>query len=124
MVFASSVGFVLPNGATRSPDGSWVLREQMESISDKQLEKFLPLCPYFVIEILSPTDSLRLTLEKMEEYIANGAKLGWLINPRNKQVHVYRPGSDVEILEDPASVSGDPELPGFVLNLEAVWRVR
>ena len=96
----------------------------MALISDKQMDKFLPLCPDFVVEILSPTDSIRLTLEKMAEYIANGAKLGWFINPRNKTVHVYRPGCEVEILEEPESVSADPELPGFVLKLDAVWHLR
>lgn len=124
MIFDSSGGFILPNGATRSPDASWVSQEQMAGVSDQQLDKFLPLCPDFVVEILSPTDSLPKTLEKMNEYIANGAKLGWLINPRDKQVLVYRPGRAVQILENPSSLQGDPELPGFVLNLDAVWQVR
>jgi Uma2 family endonuclease len=124
MAFDSSAGFILPNGATRSPDASWVSQEQMALISDEQMDKFLPRCPDFVIEILSPTDSLRQTAEKMEEYIANGAKLGWLIDPRNKNVHIYRPGQEVQILEGPISLSGDPELPGFELNLEAVWQPR
>jgi Uma2 family endonuclease len=124
MAFDSSGGFILPNGAIRSPDASWVSQAQMAFISDEQLDKFLPLCPDFLIEILSPTDSLRQTAEKMEEYITNGAKLGWLINPRNKNVHVYRPGLEVQILENPTSLSGDPELAGFVLNLEAVWEPR
>lgn len=124
VIFDSSTGFVLPNGAIRSPDASWVSQEQMALISDEQMDKFLPLCPDFVIESLSPTDSIRLTLEKMEEYIANGTKLGWFINPRDKEVRVYRPGQPVQILESPTSLSGDPELPGLVLNLEAVWQLR
>ena len=80
------------------------------------------MCPDFLVELLSPSDSLKKTQEKMEEYIANGAKLGWLIDPARKQVHVYRPGPPVQVLDDPQSVSGDPELPGFVLELEPVWR--
>jgi Uma2 family endonuclease len=124
MVFDSNGGFTLPNGATCAPDAAWVSGEQMALITDEQLEHFLPLCPDFVIEILSPTESVRRTLQKMEEYIANGAKLGWLINPRNEQVHVYRSGQDVQILENPSSLAGDPELPGFTLNLEPVWRPR
>ena len=120
-VFDSSTGFVLPNGANRSPDASWVSDEQLAAIPAEKMERFLPVCPHFLVEILSPTDSLRKTIEKMEEYMANGAKLGWFINPRNQQVHVYRLGQEVQILENPATLSADPELPGFVLDLESVW---
>jgi Uma2 family endonuclease len=86
------------------------------------MKKFLPVCPDFFVEVLSPSDSLKATLEKMEEFMANGAKLGWFINPRNKQVRVYRLGQEVEVLECPATLRGDPELPGFVLDLDSVWR--
>ncbi len=120
--FDSSTGFDLPSGATRSPDVSWVRKDRLAALTAEQLKKFLPLCPDVVIEILSPSDSLRRTLAKMEEFMENGARLGWFINPRNQQVHVFRPGKEVEILEKPMTLSGDPELPGFVLDLEPVWQ--
>jgi Uma2 family endonuclease len=120
--FESSTGFTLSNGSIRAPDASWVLLTRLAMLTPEQWEKFLPICPDFVVEVLSPSDSLRQTMEKMEEYIENGARLGWLINPRRKQVHVYRPGQPVDIRDNPATVSGDPELPGFVLDLEPVWR--
>jgi len=120
--FDSSGGFILPNGANRSPDASWVLLTRLAAVSPEQMKKFVPLCPDFVVELLSPTDSLRQTMEKMEEYITNGARLGWLINPRRNQVHVYRPGQPVEILDNLTTLAGDPELRGFVLDLEPVWR--
>ena len=119
--FGSSAGFILPNAANRSPDASWVSLARLAEVTSEQMKKFIPLCPDFVAEVLSPTDSLKQTVAKMEEYMENGAKLGWLINPRRKQVHVYRPGQPVEILESPTSVSGDPELRGFVLDLDSVW---
>jgi len=120
--FDSSTGFILPNGANRSADASWVSLARLAALSPEQLKKFLPFCPDFVVEILSPTDSLRKTIEKMAEYMANGACLGWLINPRNHQVHVYRPQQPAQLIESPKTLSGDPELPGFVLDLEPVWR--
>jgi Uma2 family endonuclease len=120
--FESSAGFILPNGANRSPDASWVLLTRLAVVTPEQMKKFLPLCPDFVVEVLSPSDSLRQTMEKMEEFIENGARLGWLINPRRNQVHVYRPGQPVEILDNPTTVAGDPELPGFVLDLDPIWR--
>ena len=88
----------------------------------EQMKKFLPVCPFFVAELLSPSDSLKKTMEKMDEYIANGARLGWLIVPAKLQVHVYRPAQPVQVLDNPQTVSGDPELPGFVLDLEPVWQ--
>jgi Uma2 family endonuclease len=120
--FDSSAGYILPNGANRSPDASWVSNERLAGLSSEQMKKFLPLCPDFVVELLSPTDSLTQTEEKMEEYIASGARLGWLINPRKLQVAVYRPQQPVQILEKPNTISGDPELKGFVLDLEPVWK--
>ena len=119
-VFDSSTGFVLPNGADRSPDASWVERSRWEGLSPEQRERYVPLCPDFVVELLSRTDSLAETREKMCEYMDNGARLGWLINPRRKQVEVYRPGQDVEILDSPVSVSGEPVLPGFTLDLKGI----
>jgi Uma2 family endonuclease len=117
----SNGGFVLPNGATRSPDSSWILKSRLEEFSKEQLEKFLPLCPDFVIEMTSPSDSLSSTQEKMLEYIENGAQLGWLIHAKTKQVFIYRPNEDVEILENPTKVSGEPLLTGFELDLTEIW---
>jgi Uma2 family endonuclease len=118
----SSGGFILPNGANRAPDTAWITPEQLATITPEQMKKFLPVSPYFAIEVMSPSDSLKKTMEKMEEYIANGTKLGWLIHPDKKQVYVYRPAKEVQVLDNPQSVSGDPELPGFVLDLDPVWR--
>lgn len=120
-VFDSSGGFKLPNGADRSPDASWIKLERWNALTQKQQTRFLPLCPDFVVELLSPTDSLRDTQEKMREYRDNGASLGWLINRKSRQVEIYRIGKDVEVLESPVSLSGEDILPGFVLNLEAIW---
>ena len=117
-----SGGYILPNGANRAPDAAWLSPEQLASITPEQMKKFPPVCPFFVVEVLSPSDSLKQTKNKMDEYIANGAKLGWLIDPDKKQVHVYRPGQPVQILDNPQSLAGDPELPGFVLDLDPVWR--
>lgn len=117
-----STGYILPNGANRSPDASWMTTDQFASLTAEQRRKFLPLCPYFVIEVRSPSDVLKTLKDKMEEYIANGCQLGWLIDPDSMQVHVYRPGQPVQVLDNPTSISGDPELPGFVLDLEPVWK--
>ena len=120
-VFDSSGGFKLPNGADRSPDASWVKLERWNALTPEQKTKFAPLCPDFVVELLSPSDSLKDTQEKMKEYRDNGARLGWLINRKSRQVEIYRQGQDVEVLESPASLSGENVLPGFVLNLEPIW---
>lgn len=117
----SSTGFKLPNGADRSPDAAWVRRERLRQLSPEQREKFLPLCPDFAIELRSRTDDLDEIKAKMEEYLANGLRLGWLIDPTARRVYVYRPGREVEVLENPAQVSGDPELPGFVLEMAEIW---
>jgi Uma2 family endonuclease len=119
-VFDSSSGFTLPNGAERSPDASWVKIERWNALTPEQQEKFAPICPDFVIELRSRTDSLKELQEKMQEYIENGAQLGWLIDRKNKRVEIYRPGKDVEILDNPASLSGENVLPGFVLNLQPI----
>ncbi|MEH2235497.1 Uma2 family endonuclease [Nostoc sp.] len=119
-VFDSSTGFTLPNGAERSPDASWVKIERWNALTPEQQEKFAPICPDFVVELRSRTDSLKELQEKMQEYIENGAQLGWLIDRKNKRVKIYRPGKDVEILDNPASLSGENVLPGFVLNLQPI----
>jgi len=117
----SSTGFRLPNRAIRSPDAAWVKKSRLVSFSSEQQEKFLPLCPDFVIELRSPSDDLKTVQEKMQEYIANGAQLGLLLDPQERCVFVYRPGSEVVCLENPASVSAEPVLPGFVLDLTHIW---
>ncbi len=119
-VFDSSSGFKLPNGADRSPDASWVPRERWEALTPEQQEGFAPICPDFVVELRSPSDSLKKIQEKMQEYIENGARLGWLIDRKNKRVEIYRPNRDVEILENPATLSGEDVLPGFVLDLTPI----
>ena len=120
--FDSSAGFTLPNGADRSPDAAWVSHQRLAQLTPEQKKKFIPLCPDFVIELLSPTDSLVATQAKMVEYIDNGARLDWLIHAEAKRVYVYRPQSPMEELKDVTRVSGDPELPGFMLDLEDIWK--
>jgi len=119
--FDSSTGFTLPNGADRSPDAAWVKLERWNSLTPEQKEKFPPICPDFVIELLSPSDSLKVAQEKMKEYRENGMRLAWLINRKSKQVEIYRLGQEVEVLQAPATLSGEAVLPGFVLNLEPIW---
>ncbi|WP_107666283.1 Uma2 family endonuclease [Cyanothece sp. BG0011] len=121
VTFDSSGGFKLPNGADRSPDASWIPLEKWNNLTPQQRQKFLPLCPDFVIELRSPTDSLKTLQNKMKEYLENGTKLGWLINPKAKQVEVYRQGKQVEILDNPTTLSGEDVLPYFVLDLEKIW---
>jgi Uma2 family endonuclease len=119
--FDSSAGFTLPNGAIRSPDASWVRRDRWESISAKDQEGFAPLCPDFVIALRSPTDRLSDIKDKLAEYVDNGAQLGWLLDPFERRVYLYRSGRAVKMLEDPENVSGDPEVPGFVLYVRELW---
>ncbi|MBM3993049.1 MAG: Uma2 family endonuclease [Planctomycetes bacterium] len=120
-VMGPSGGFILPNGANRAPDAAWLSPDQLATLTPEQRKKFLPLCPYFLIEVKSPSDSLKKLQEKMEEYLANGCQLGWLIVPETRQVHVYRTGQSPVVLDSPRTVSGEPEMPGFVLDLEPVW---
>jgi Uma2 family endonuclease len=121
VVFDSSTGFKLPNGADRSPDASWIPLTKWNNLTPQEREKFLPLCPDFVIELRSPTDTLKTLQEKMLEYIDNGTRLGWLINPQDRQVEIYRVGQDKEVLDNPVMLSGENVLPGFVLNLQTIW---
>lgn len=121
VAFDSSTGFLLPNGALRAPDAAWVSRSKLEPLSQEEKQRFLPVCPDFVVELRSPSDRFADLTGKMEEYRQNGARLGWLIDPEERRVHIYRPGQPVEILEDPSDVAGDPDLPGFVLDLGPVW---
>lgn len=119
--FDSSTGFKLPNGADRSPDASWVSKTRLAQLTWEQKKRFLPLCPDFAIELRSPSDDLDTIKDKMDEYIANGLKLGWLIDPEERAVYIYRPNAAVQKLQNINEVSADPELPGFVLDLTEVW---
>lgn len=117
----SSTLFILPNGAKRSPDASWVKKERFSTLREDQQEGFLPLCPDFVVELRSPTDRLSDLQDKMREYMDNGAQLGWLIDPFDKRVDVYRLGQPQETLDNPDMLSGEPILPGFVLPVRELW---
>lgn len=120
-VFDSSTCFKLPNGANRSPDVAWIKQERWDTLNSNQKEKFPPIAPDFVLELMSPTDNLKVTREKMQEYMDNQIKLGWLINPKTRLVEIYRQGQEVEVLQSPAALSGEEVLPGFVLNLSLLW---
>lgn len=121
VAFNSSTGFQLPNGADRSPDASWVKLERWQTLTAKEQEGFAPICPDFVVELRSKSDNMEPLREKMREYIANGARLGWLIDRKNKKVEIYRHDRDVEILDNPSTLSGEDVLPGFILDLTDVW---
>jgi Uma2 family endonuclease len=120
-VFSSSAGFRLPNGAVRSPDASWVLNSRLEPFSAQEWARFLPLCPDFVLELRSPSDRLANLQAKMAEYLANGARLGWLLDPEPRHVYVYRPNAEVARLENPPKLTGESVLPGFELDPREVW---
>jgi Uma2 family endonuclease len=120
-VFDSSAGFTLPNGATRSPDTSWILADRWNALSPEQQASFAPIVPEFVIELRSSSDTLSGLQEKMQEYIEQGVRLGLLIDRENRTVHVYRPALAPEIFENPEVVNCDPELPGFGLKMGRIW---
>jgi Uma2 family endonuclease len=120
--FDSSTGFELPQGSDRSPDVAWIPLEKWQALTPEQQRGCLPLCPDFVIELLSPSDSWKQGQAKMEEYRANGCRLGWLLDPKGQRVAIYRPHQPVEILTAPATLSGEDVLPGFVLNLQFLWQ--
>jgi Uma2 family endonuclease len=118
--FDSSTCFRLPNGAERSPDVAWIAQSRWQALSPTEREKFPPIAPDFVIELRSATDNLNTLQAKMQEYCDNGVQLGWLINPQDRQVEIYRIGSPVEVLQSPTQLSGEAVLPGFELNLSRV----
>jgi Uma2 family endonuclease len=120
-VFDSSTCFKLPNGSDRSPDVSWIKLERWNALKPEQREKFPPIAPDFVLELMSPSDSLRETQAKMQEYINAGVKLGWLIDRKTRSVEIYRQGQSKEVLESPTSLSGEDILPGFILDLQWIW---
>lgn len=122
IAFSSSAGFTLSTGAKLAPDASWIKLERWNSLTEEQKQKFAPICPDFVVELRSPSDNLKPLQEKMEEYMREpGIQLGWLIDRKNRRVYIYRPNQAVEILDNPETISGDPVLPGFILNLSKVW---
>jgi Uma2 family endonuclease len=123
VVFESSSGFILPNGAIRSPDVSWVKKSRLAVLTPKQKQRFLPLCPDFVIELRSPSDNLKTLQAKMQEYSENGADLGWLIDPETRQVFVYQPEMPPVILDNPTALLPDRVLIGFKLDLQKIWDV-
>ncbi|NJL21701.1 MAG: Uma2 family endonuclease, partial [Leptolyngbyaceae cyanobacterium SM1_3_5] len=118
--FDSSTCFNLPNGADRLPDVAWIRQDRWDTLTPEQKEKFPPIAPDFILELMSPTDSLTVTQAKLKEYIESGVKLGWLIDPKTRRVEIYRANGAIE-LEAPATLSGETILPGFVLNLEFLW---
>lgn len=119
-VYESSAGFVLPNGAIRSPDACWIAKERLENLSEFERKGFMNICPDFVIELRSASDSLPKLKAKMSEYIESGAKLGWLIDPANRKVHIYRQNDKAEILENPRTVTGEDILKDFELDLSEI----
>jgi len=119
LAFDSSTGYKLPNGANRSPDASWVKRERLEALNPDPA-RFLPMAPDFAVELRSASDSLQTVQQKMQEYIDNGVRLGWLLDPQNQRVEIYRPGQEVEVLQSPTSLSGEDVLPGFMLDLTQI----
>ncbi|MEH2197114.1 Uma2 family endonuclease [Nostoc sp.] len=122
ITFSSSTGFKLSTGAERSPNASWMKLERWNALSAEQQRKFAPICPDFVVELKSPSDNLQTLKEKMEEYMNEpGIQLGWLIDRKQHKVYIYRPGLSEECLDNPASVSGESVLPGFILNMSKVW---
>ena len=121
VLFDSSGGFRLPNGTVRAPDVAWVAKERLEGLSAEERRRFLPLCPDFVVELRSESDALYAVQKKMREYAACGARLGWLIDPSERRVEVYRRGQPVEVLIGISAISGEPVLPKFALELAHVW---
>ena len=119
--FDSSGGFTLPNGAIRSPDAAWVLLEKWLAVEAADVEAFPSISPDFAVELRSPSDRLAIIQAKMVEYMETGVRLGWLIDPQQRRVHICRPDQEPEVLEDPTTVSADPLLPGFVLDLTEIW---
>lgn len=120
VAFDSNAGFTLPNGAILSPDASWVLRSKLAALTREQKRRFPPLCPDFVVELTSPTDRLEKVRNKMEEWIANGAGMGWLLDADKRQVYIYRP-QGIETIGNPRQLTGDGIIQGFVLDLSTIW---
>ena len=120
-IFDSSTGFKLPNGATRAPDTAWVKQSRWDALTPEQQKGFAPICPDFVLELASETDDIEMLQAKMQEYLENGCYLGWLIDPKTRQVEIYRPDQEVEVLQNPESLSGEDVMLGFTLNLGTIF---
>ncbi|QIZ73357.1 Uma2 family endonuclease [Oxynema aestuarii AP17] len=121
IAFDSSTGFTLPNGAIRFPDAAWITQQRWQTLTPLQRQSFVPLCPDFVIELRSESDNLAKLQAKLQEYLENGTQLGWLIDPQQQQVEIYRAGQAVEVMNNPTQLSGEKILPGFILNLQRIW---
>jgi Uma2 family endonuclease len=121
IAFDSSTGFKLPDGSDISPDAAWVRRDRWDALTAEEKKKFAPICPDFVVELRSTTDSLEKLRAKMKVYVKNGARLGWLLDRKNRKVEISRQGREVEILDEPATLSGEDVLPGFVLDLTDIF---
>jgi Uma2 family endonuclease len=118
--FGADTGFTLPNGAKRGPDAAWISRERWDRVSEELKEKLAPICPDFVIELRSPTDRLSDVEDKMADYIANGARLGWLLDPFDNCAIIYRQGQTPERIDNPTIIAGDPVLPGFTFDFREI----
>ena len=123
-VFSPSAGFTFPNGAVRSPDASWIKLDRWDALTEEEQEGFVHIVPDFVVELCSQSDSRAETRAKMAEYIEQGVRLGWLIDPKSKLVEIYRPGRAAEILSNPKSLSGEDVLPGFHFDLAEIFKDR
>jgi len=121
VAFDSSTGFDLPDGANLSPDSAWVLKSRIEALRPDQREEYMDICPDFVVELRSSSDRLPKLQAKMQEYVACGAKLAWLIDPLERRVWIYQPGKEVERLDEPSTVTAGPLMPGFILDLDSIW---
>ncbi|URR34898.1 Uma2 family endonuclease [Thermosynechococcus sp. HN-54] len=121
VTFDSSAGFTLANGAIRSPDAAWIEKSRWQRLTPEQRRRFAPICPDFVLELKSPTDDLASLQAKMQEYVDNGAQLGWLIDSETHQVYCYQLGQAMQLLEHPSHLSGEPVLPNFVMDLTLIW---
>lgn len=119
----SNGGYILPNGAMRVPDVAWISREKLSHIAKERQKKFLPACPEFIIELRSETDQLKELKVKMKEWIENGTQLGWLIDPKKKQTHVYRPNSEVKTFNFSVNLSGEDVLKGLTVNLNELFEL-
>ena len=117
----ANAGFILPNGAMRAPSAAWISQSRLATLTMEEKNSFVPLCPDFAVELRSSSDRLSVLQAKMDEYMSNGVRLGWLLDPLQRRAHIYRPQAQVEILDNPDTISADPELPGFTLDLKPIW---
>jgi Uma2 family endonuclease len=121
VAFDSSTGWLLPNTARRSPDAAWIFKQRIKDLDPAAFSRYWPVCPNFVIELRSQTDRIRVLRDKMEEWLANGAQLAWLIDPEARTVEIYRPGFEAETRLAASSLAGEGPMEGFVLDLGPVW---